>query len=50
MGYYNYERPHMALGYSTPAEVYYKEVKPKEPVEMGLTHCVLPEAHEALEH
>jgi transposase InsO family protein len=25
--YYNYERPHMALDYSTPAEVYYRDVQ-----------------------
>jgi transposase InsO family protein len=24
--YYNYERPHMALNYSTPAEVYFRDV------------------------
>jgi hypothetical protein len=23
--YYNYERPHMALNYSTPAEVYFRD-------------------------
>jgi transposase InsO family protein len=25
--YYNYERPHMALDYSTPAEVYFRDVQ-----------------------